>query len=78
MHFTLTQCYSDSYIVFSFQSDKPWLWARFDRKPNKGAEKRFKKFQSQQQKLRKEAGDQSNREIFPWDFEKDFKVSISK
>lgn len=53
--------------------DKPWLWARFDRKPNKGAEKRFKKFQSLQQKLKREAGDQNTRGSFPWDFEKDFK-----
>ena len=51
--------------------DKPWLWARFDRKPNKGAEKRFKKFQSQQ---RKGAGDQSSGGKFAWDLKNDFKV----
>ncbi|XP_060576456.1 RNA ligase 1-like [Ruditapes philippinarum] len=33
---------------------KPWLWARYDRKPTKGAEKRFKKFQQQKQKQESE------------------------
>ena len=54
-----------------YMLDKPWLWARFDRKPNKGAEKRFKKFQSQQ---RKGAGDQSSGGKFAWELKKDFKV----
>lgn len=53
--------------------DKPWLWARFDKKPNKGAERRFRKFQSQQQKLKREAGNQNFGEKFAWDLQKDFK-----
>lgn len=53
--------------------DKPWLWARYDRKPNKGAEKRFKKFQSQQLKQRNDDKPLKDQNNFVWDFQKDFK-----
>lgn len=32
-------------IVYRFSPGRPHLWARLDRKPNKQAEKRFKKYQ---------------------------------
>ncbi|XP_052825153.1 uncharacterized protein C12orf29 homolog [Octopus bimaculoides] len=44
--------------------DRPWLWARHDRKPKKSAEKEFRKFQNEQ--LDKDA-------TFQWNFEQDFK-----
>lgn len=53
--------------------DKPWLWARYDRKLTKGAEKRFRKFQSQQQKLTRGEGSRNGQEKFEWDLQKDFK-----
>ncbi len=58
--------------------EKPWLWARHDRKPNKAADKRFKKYQSDKRRLKgKEAGtsdgDSCVPEKFHWDVEKDFK-----
>ena len=53
------------------------MWARYDRKPTKGAEKRFRKFQSQQQKLGG-AGDSKDQEKFAWDLQKDFKVRNEK
>ncbi|KAK3594123.1 hypothetical protein CHS0354_040897 [Potamilus streckersoni] len=47
----------------------PWLWARFDRKPNKNAEKRFRKFQTEQSK-----GDNPDQHAkFNWNPLKDFK-----
>ncbi|KAH3884135.1 hypothetical protein DPMN_008107 [Dreissena polymorpha] len=45
---------------------QPWLWARFDKKPNKSAERRFKKFQTLKQK-------NSTDQTFAWDLDKDFK-----
>ncbi|KAL4225756.1 hypothetical protein ACF0H5_016445 [Mactra antiquata] len=51
---------------------KPWLWARFDKKPNKGAERRFKKFQYQQ-KERKSCEESKETLKFHWDLVKDFK-----
>ncbi|GAB1599920.1 uncharacterized protein C12orf29 homolog [Argonauta hians] len=44
--------------------DRPWLWARLDRKPKKSAEKEFRKFQN----------DQQNKDAkFQWNFDQDFK-----
>ncbi|XP_018602938.2 RNA ligase 1 isoform X1 [Scleropages formosus] len=42
---------------------KPYLWARLDRKPNKQADKRFKKFQLSQKSLSE----------FAWNVEEDFR-----
>ncbi|XP_006633674.1 RNA ligase 1 [Lepisosteus oculatus] len=53
-----TCCYVSSY------KGKPYLWARFDRKPNKQADKRFKKFQYSQK----------NSTEFTWSVEEDFKA----
>ncbi|XP_050409791.2 uncharacterized protein C12orf29 homolog [Patella vulgata] len=50
---------------------KPWLWARYDRKPTKGAEKRFRKFQNQQQSCENRSEIMERK--FEWDFSKDFK-----
>ncbi|KAM6973195.1 RNA ligase 1 [Aplochiton taeniatus] len=43
---------------------QPYLWARLDRKPNKQAEKRFRKYQHSQR----------GSEVFTWNFEEDFKT----
>ncbi|XP_058502596.1 RNA ligase 1 [Solea solea] len=43
---------------------KPYLWARLDRKPNKQAEKRFKKYQHSHRTCKG----------FPWNVEEDFKM----
>ncbi|XP_052798721.1 uncharacterized protein C12orf29 homolog isoform X2 [Mya arenaria] len=53
----------------------PWLWARFDRKPTKGAEKKFRKWQIGRQKHGKQGeGESSNLSpTFKWDILKDFK-----
>lgn len=59
---------------FSTSTGQPWLWARFDRKPNKGAEKRFRKFQQQQQKLTDGKDVPRSTVQFKWDLAKDFKV----
>lgn len=60
-------------VYFAKFEGKPWLWARFDRKPTKGAEKRFKKFQQQKQR-EKGLGEGSNKDsTFKWDMAKDFK-----
>ncbi|XP_035678444.1 uncharacterized protein C12orf29 homolog [Branchiostoma floridae] len=51
---------------------KPWLWARHDVKPNKQAERRFKKFQSAHQAW--EVGDKVGPEpTFTWNVDKDLK-----
>jgi len=62
-----------SYIVYDIIG-KPWLWARLDRKPNKAAEKRFRKYQSQQ---KQDQASPENMQPFSWNVEKDFKVSLS-
>ncbi|XP_053384932.1 uncharacterized protein C12orf29 homolog [Mercenaria mercenaria] len=60
-------------VYISQFEGKPWLWARYDRKPTKGAEKRFKKFQHQKQK-QQGSDDRSNKASqFQWDMDKDFK-----
>ncbi|KAI8491146.1 hypothetical protein Bbelb_311870 [Branchiostoma belcheri] len=51
---------------------KSWLWARHDVKPNKQAEKRFKRFQNAHQAW--EMGDKDGAEpTFTWTVEKDLK-----
>lgn len=57
-------------------SGKPWLWARFDRKPTKGAEKRFRKWQTLRQKqgLTGDGDTHGMTPTFQWDMQKDFKV----
>lgn len=53
---------------------KPWLWARLDRKPNKAAEKRFKKHQSQRRQGDGDAVPKENSEVpFHWEVPGDFK-----
>lgn len=47
---------------------KPWLWARHDRKPNKAADKRFRKFQNEHPESL--LGDGI---VFQWNVENDFK-----
>lgn len=49
---------------------KPWLWARHDRKPNKAADKRFRKFQNEHPQSRLEEKDGV---VFQWKVENDFK-----
>ncbi|KAI4785737.1 hypothetical protein KUCAC02_037585, partial [Chaenocephalus aceratus] len=53
-----TCCYVTLY------NGRPHLWARLDRRPNKQAEKRFKKHQHQHRSCRG----------FSWDVEEDFKI----
>ncbi|KAF3855242.1 hypothetical protein F7725_023297 [Dissostichus mawsoni] len=53
-----TCCYVTLY------NGRPHLWARLDRKPNKQAEKRFKKHQHQHRSCKG----------FSWDVEEDFKI----
>ena len=48
---------------------RPWLWARHDRKPNKGAEKRFRAFTSGH-RCTLAGGDE---DAFVWNVETDFK-----
>lgn len=63
-------------FISEFQG-KPWLWARLDRKPNKAAERRFKKFQSHQRN--KGEGDtgvetpEGSDVAFVWEVPGDFK-----
>uniref|UniRef100_A0A8D0GU61 RNA ligase 1 n=1 Tax=Sphenodon punctatus TaxID=8508 RepID=A0A8D0GU61_SPHPU len=52
-----TCCYVTTY------KEQPYLWARLDRKPNKQAEKRFKKFLYSKEDSKE----------FIWNFEEDFK-----
>nr|XP_023650973.1 uncharacterized protein C12orf29 homolog [Paramormyrops kingsleyae] len=52
-----TCCYVSSY------QGRPWLWARLDRKPNKQADKRFKKFLQSHTSCKD----------FTWNIEEDFK-----
>ncbi|XP_060068287.1 RNA ligase 1-like [Ylistrum balloti] len=63
-------------FISEFQG-KPWLWARLDRKPNKAAEKRFKKFQTQRRQGKGDADDLASTEnsevSFPWEVPSDFK-----
>lgn len=61
-----TCCYVTHY------RDKPWLWARHDRKPNKAADKRFRKFQN----LHREwtlKGMTGTEPLFQWNCLSDFK-----
>lgn len=60
-------------VYFAKFEDKVWLWARYDRKPTKGAEKRFKKFQQQKQKQQGSGEGKDSAPKFKWDLEKDFK-----
>ena len=56
---------------------RPWLWARHDRKPNKAAEKRFRKFQQENPGLLSHGEDcdaVTDEPRFHWDVEKDLKV----
>jgi hypothetical protein len=50
-----------------------WLWPRLDRKPNKNAEKRFKKQQALEREKQFESGDMTNKWQFKWNFNEDFK-----
>ena len=51
---------------------KPWLWARLDRKPNKVAERKFKKFQGTHNAWTV-GGCNGPEPLFDWDVIKDFK-----
>ncbi|XP_041366004.1 uncharacterized protein C12orf29 homolog isoform X2 [Gigantopelta aegis] len=51
---------------------KPWLWARYDRKPNKIGERKFKKYQSLLNSWRKD-GRNGDKPSISWDLLKDFK-----
>ena len=64
----------------------PWLWARHDRKPNKAADKRFKRHQNAKRLLSMKVSSESERNDlssvsddltkptdFSWDLDKDFK-----
>lgn len=54
--------------------DKPWLWARLDRKPNKAADKRFRKFQLVHRAWQVASAETRGTEpTFEWDTESDFK-----
>ncbi|XP_033752428.1 uncharacterized protein C12orf29 homolog [Pecten maximus] len=62
-------------FISEFQG-KPWLWARLDRKPNKAAEKRFKKFQTQRRQGQGDSGlapEESSEVTFHWEIPGDFK-----
>ncbi|XP_074127039.1 RNA ligase 1 isoform X3 [Sminthopsis crassicaudata] len=56
-----TCCYVTNY------KGQPYLWARLDRKPNKQAEKRFKRF------LYSKENSKENSKEFIWNVEEDFK-----
>lgn len=51
-----------------------WLWARLDRKPNKSAEKRFKKFQTLERAWHCSVEKEKQKPTFSWDLQKDFKL----
>lgn len=53
--------------------DKPWLWARHDRKPNKVADRKFKKFQGGKRAWELDGKPEGQEPIFTWDPMKDFK-----
>lgn len=55
-------------VFITSYNGRPWLWARFDRKPTKAAEKKFRKFQMQNQKE-----NDKNEQKYKWDLTKDFK-----
>jgi hypothetical protein len=59
-------------VYVSMFQDRPWLWARLDRKPTKGVEKKFKKYQ-QMVKIWEEKKEGTAPDHFQWDAEKDFK-----
>ncbi|CAH1793714.1 unnamed protein product [Owenia fusiformis] len=52
--------------------EKPWLWARHDSKPNKAADKRFKKFQASHRSWMLH-GKPEAEPTFKWNIDKDFK-----
>ena len=59
-------------------NDKPFLWARFDRKPSKKGDRRFKKYQSQCRELNFNHGDGEKEQLkFVWNFKEDFKETPS-
>ena len=51
---------------------KPWLWARFDKKPNKMADKKFKKFQNIHRGWQA-GGKEGEEPLFEWNIANDFK-----
>ncbi|KAK3103859.1 hypothetical protein FSP39_022479 [Pinctada imbricata] len=61
-----TCCYIAEY------QGKPWLWARLDRKPNKAADKKFKKFSALRTQWEQD-GKQGAEPVFEWNFPGDFK-----
>ena len=63
-----TCCYVGDY------RDKPWIWARFDKKPSKAAERRFRMFQNTERTWIQK-GCQGARPRFDWDVERDFKAT---
>ncbi|ESO97528.1 hypothetical protein LOTGIDRAFT_181525 [Lottia gigantea] len=67
----ITEKLDGTCVLIQQYEGKPWLWARLDRKPNKNADKRFKKFQSQHQFTENTVEEDKPR--FNWNVSKDFK-----
>ncbi|XP_046573805.1 uncharacterized protein C12orf29 homolog [Haliotis rubra] len=61
-----TCCYIAEY------EGKPWLWARYDRKPNKSGDKKLKKYVSEK-KAWSEDGEIGDKPTISWDIPIDFK-----
>lgn len=59
-------------VYIALFEGKPWLWARLDRKPNKIADRKFKKFQTVHKQWIKD-GKEGTEPTFTWDVLKDFK-----
>ena len=57
--------------------EKPWLWARHDRKPSKIGERKFKKYQLLLNSWKND-GRNGDKPVISWDELKDFKVFPSK
>ncbi|KAK0055125.1 hypothetical protein Bpfe_015416 [Biomphalaria pfeifferi] len=57
-------------LVQEFQG-RPWLWARYDRKPSKAGERRLALFNKS--KLKQIQNEGNTEEVFKWDPKKDFK-----
>ncbi|ELT87748.1 hypothetical protein CAPTEDRAFT_162470 [Capitella teleta] len=57
----------------ALHNDRPWLWARLDRKPTKSIEKKFKKYQQQLRNWEQNPKGKERPPDFHWDAVKDFK-----
>ena len=70
---TSTEKLDGTCVYIQMFNDRPWLWARLDRKPTKATDKRFKKFQSLHRAWQMSTPPDTPEPSFQWNIDNDFK-----